>query len=104
VHNSTRHNAEECREIKKLTEQYREQLKQQRGEGAPSRQREGKQKADPEEDKEDEMGFQKSKRDLKAIYGHSDAESSDNERRKTLYIMFGGSWYITSRRIIKNFR
>jgi hypothetical protein len=50
------------------------------------------------------MGFQKAKRDLKTIYGHSDSESSDNERRKTLYVMFGGSWDITSHRIIKNLR
>jgi hypothetical protein len=50
------------------------------------------------------MGFQKAKRDLKAVYGHSDSESSDNKRRKTLYIMFGGSWDITSRRIVKNLR
>jgi hypothetical protein len=57
VHNSTRHNAEEYREMKKLVEQYCEQLKQQRGDGAPSPQREGKQKADPEEDKEDGMVF-----------------------------------------------
>jgi hypothetical protein len=28
VPNSTRHSAEECREIKKLAEQYHEQLKQ----------------------------------------------------------------------------
>jgi hypothetical protein len=40
------------------------------------------------------MGFQKAKRDLKAIYGHSDSESSDNERCKTLYVMFRGSWDI----------
>jgi hypothetical protein len=50
------------------------------------------------------MGFQKAKRDLKAVHGHSDFESSDNERRKTLYVIFGGSWDITSRRIIKNLR
>jgi hypothetical protein len=37
VHNSTRHSTEECHEIKKLAEQYREQVKQQRGDGAPSR-------------------------------------------------------------------
>jgi hypothetical protein len=48
------------------------------------------------------MGFQKAKRDLKAVYDHSNSEYSDNERRKTLYIMFGGSWDITSRRIVKN--
>jgi hypothetical protein len=99
-----RHSAEECQEIKKLTELYHEQLKQQCGDDAPSHQREGKQKADPEEHKEDGMGFQKAKRDLKAIYGHSDSESSDNERCKMLYVMFRGSWDITSYRIIKNLR
>jgi hypothetical protein len=46
--------------------------------------------------------FQKAKRDLKAIYSHSDSESSDNERRKMLYVIFGGSWDITSRRIFKS--
>jgi hypothetical protein len=62
------------------------------------------QKVDPEEDKEDGMGFQKAKRDLKAVHGHSDSESSDNECRKMLYVMFRGSWDITSHRIIKNLR
>jgi hypothetical protein len=28
------------------------------------------------------MGFQKAKRDLKAVYGRSDSESSDNKRRR----------------------
>jgi hypothetical protein len=37
VHNSMRHSTEECQEIKKLAEQYREQVKQQRGDGVPSR-------------------------------------------------------------------
>jgi hypothetical protein len=36
VHNSTCHNAEECQEIKKLTEQYHEQLKQQRNNVTPA--------------------------------------------------------------------
>jgi hypothetical protein len=47
---------------------------------------------DPEEEKEEEdMKFQKAKRDLKAVYGHSDSESSDNEHRKMFHIMFRGS-------------
>jgi hypothetical protein len=39
VHNSARHNTGECREIKKLAEQYRKQLKQQQQhkDGTPSR-------------------------------------------------------------------
>jgi hypothetical protein len=82
-------NAEECREIKKLVEQYRKHLKQQRDDGVPSHQREGKQKVDPEEDKDEGLGFQKVRRDLKAIFGHSDSESSDNERCKTLYVILG---------------
>jgi hypothetical protein len=47
------------------------------------------------------MEFQDAKRALKAIYGHSDSESSDNECCKTLHVMFGGSWAITSRRVVK---
>jgi hypothetical protein len=103
VHNSTRHTAAECREIKKLAEQFREKM-QQRQDGVPSRQWEGKQKVDSQEQKDAEMEFQDAKRALKAIYGHSDSESSDNERRKTLHVMFGGSWAITSRRVIKTLR
>jgi hypothetical protein len=59
---------------------------------------------DSQQEKDIEMKFQDVKRALKAVYGHSDSESSDNERRKTLYVMFGGSWAITSRRVIKTLR
>jgi hypothetical protein len=44
------HTASECREIKKLTEQFCEKMQQQqRHNGAPSRQREDKQKVDSQE-------------------------------------------------------
>jgi hypothetical protein len=56
---------------------------------------------DPKEDKGDGLGFQKAKRDLKAIYGHFDSESSDNKCRKMLYVMFRGCWDITFRRIVR---
>jgi hypothetical protein len=98
------HTASECREIKKLAEQFCEKMQQQRQDGAPSRQWEGKQKVDSQEEKDAEMEFQNAKRALKAIYGHSDSESSDNERRKMLHVMFGGSWAITSRHAIKTLR
>jgi hypothetical protein len=84
-------------------EQFREKMQQQsRQDGAPSRQREGKQKMGKRE--EEEMEFQDAKRALKAVYGNSDSESSGNERRKTLHVMFGGSWDITSQRIVKTLR
>jgi hypothetical protein len=104
VHNSTRHTASECREIKKLTEQFRKKMQQQRQDGSPSCQQEGKQKVDPQEEKDAEMEFQDAKRALKVVYGYSDSESSDNERRKALHVMFGGSWAITSRRVVKTLR
>jgi hypothetical protein len=104
VHNSTRHTASKCREIKKLAEQFREKIQQQRQDGAPSRQREGKQKVDLQEEKDAEMEFQNAKRTLKVVYCHSDSEPSNNERCKALHVMFGGSWAITSRRVIKTLR
>jgi hypothetical protein len=76
-------------------------MQQQCQHGAPSRQREGKQKVNSQEEKDTEMEFQDAKRALKAVYGHSDSESSDNEHRKTLHVMFRGSWAITSRRVVK---
>jgi hypothetical protein len=50
------------------------------------------------------MEFQDVKRALKAVYGNFDSESSGNERRKTLHVMFGGSWDITSRCAVKTLR
>jgi hypothetical protein len=38
------------------------------------------------------MEFQNTKRALKAVYGHSDFDSSDDERHKQLHIMYDGSW------------
>jgi hypothetical protein len=104
VHNSTHHSTLKCWEIKKLMEQFHKKMQQQSQDGAPSCQRAGKQKVDPQEEKEEEMEFQDAKRALKAIYGHSDSESSDNECHKVLHVMFGGSWAITSKRVIKTLR
>jgi hypothetical protein len=50
------------------------------------------------------MEFHDTKRALKAVYGNSDSESSGNEHRKTLHVMFGGSWDITSRLVVKTLR
>jgi hypothetical protein len=57
-----------------------------------------------DKEKGEEMEFQDAKRVLKTVYGNFDSDSGDNERRKALHAMFGGSWDITSRRIIKTLR
>jgi hypothetical protein len=59
---------------------------------------------DPQEEKDTEMEFQDAKRALNAVYGHSDSETSDNECHKALHVMFGGSWAITPRRVVKTLR
>jgi hypothetical protein len=57
VHNSTHHSVGECWEIEKLVEQFHEKHRQLCQDVAPSCQWEGKQKVDPEEDKDEEMKF-----------------------------------------------
>jgi hypothetical protein len=37
------------------------------------------------------MAFQDAERALMAVYGHSDSDSSTDERRKTLHMMYRGS-------------
>jgi hypothetical protein len=76
VHSSKCHNVEECREIKKLEEQVLEQQKQQQHhDGAPPWQWESKQKAIPEDGKDEKLDYQDVKRALKVVYGHSDSDS-----------------------------
>jgi hypothetical protein len=59
---------------------------------------------DLQEEKDVEMEFQDARRALKAVYGHSTSESSNNKRCKALHVMFRGSWDITSRHIVKTLR
>jgi hypothetical protein len=102
VHNSRHHSAKECRKIKKLMEQFREQQKQQSlQDDTPPRQQDGKQEVAHEGDGEAKMEFQNAKRPIKVVYGQSDFKSSDNEHCKQLHIMYGGSWDITSWHVIK---
>jgi hypothetical protein len=63
----------------------------------------GKQQVVQEDDKEkdEETTFHVSKRVLKVIYDHSDSDSSIDEHHKQLHVMYGGSWDITSRGVIK---
>jgi hypothetical protein len=97
VHNFTRHTASKCREIKKLAEQFREKITNNSAKmvrpSASGREAEGAR-----------LEFQDARRPLKAAYGNSDSESSDNECRKVLHIIFGGSWNITSWRVVKTLR
>jgi hypothetical protein len=44
---------------------------------------------DPEHDKDDKMDYQDAKRALKALYDHSSSNTSTDEHRKVLHVMYG---------------
>jgi hypothetical protein len=53
---------------------------------------------------DEEMEFQNAKRAIKVIYGHSDSESSGNERRNQLHVICNGSWDIMSKCVVRTLR
>jgi len=50
------------------------------------------------------LGYLSPARELRNIFDHPDSDSSDDERRKKLYVMYGGSWELVSRRDVKALR
>jgi hypothetical protein len=51
-----------------------------------------------------ELGYQSPKGDLKDVFAGDSDSRDDNDRRKKLYVMYGRSWELTSRRNIKSLR
>ena len=41
---------------------------------------------------------------MKGVYSHDDTDSGEDERRKKLYVMYGESWELVSRRDVKTLR
>jgi len=48
-----------------------------------------------------ELGYQSPAHELRNVFSEGDSDSSDDERRQKLYIMYGGSWELASRRDVK---
>jgi hypothetical protein len=105
VHPNSHHSASECREIIKLVKHVSERCEQTSKDGSPPRHRPGKEKVD---DGDVAMGGQDlGISHLRGPEGcfHWDSDSGDdNDHRKKLYVMYGGSWELTSRRNIKSLR
>jgi hypothetical protein len=54
---------------------------------------------------EKELGYQPPARELKTVFSHGCSDDSgDDEHRKKLCVMYGGSWELTSRRDLKALR
>jgi hypothetical protein len=104
VHPNARHSASECREIIKLAKRVSERREQPSKDGSPPRRRPGKERSDDGEvvAGERELGYQSPEGDLKDVFTEDSDSGDDNDRRKKLYVMYGGSWELTSHRNIKS--
>jgi hypothetical protein len=50
------------------------------------------------------LDYQSSEGDLKDVFTRDSDSGDDNDRRKKLYVMYGGSWELISRRSVKSLR
>jgi hypothetical protein len=103
VHPGARHSATKCREIQKLAERLSKRRDQASRDGSSPPRRSGKEKVSDADAAaaERELGYQAPKKDLTGLFHQSDSESGGDERRKKLYVMYGGSSKLVSRRDIK---
>jgi hypothetical protein len=53
---------------------------------------------------ERDLGYQLPEGDLKDVFTRDSDSGDDNDRRKKLYVMYSGSWELTSRKNIKSLR
>jgi hypothetical protein len=104
AHPNSRHSASECREILKLAKRISERREQASKDGSPPRHRPGKEKVDEGDVAagEQDLGYQAPEQVLKDILTRDSDSDDDNDRRKKLYVMYGRSWELTSRRNMKS--
>jgi hypothetical protein len=106
VHPNRRHSASECREILKLAKRISERHEQASKDGSLHRRRPGREKVDEGNAVagERDLGYQSPEQVLKDILTGDSDSSDDNDHHKKLYVMYGGSWELTSRRNVKSLR
>jgi hypothetical protein len=104
VHPNSRHSAAECREIIKLVKRVSERRKQSSKDGSPPRRRPGKETVDNGDMAagERDLGYQSPEKVLKDVFTGGSDSGEDDDRRKKLYVMYDGSWELTSRRNVKS--
>jgi hypothetical protein len=93
MHPNARHSASECREIIKLVKRVSERREQSSKDGSPPRRLPSKKKVDDDEvvAAERELGYQSPEGDLKDVFTGDSGSGKDSDRRKKLYVMYGGS-------------
>ena len=93
MHPNSHHNASECREIIKLMKRVSERREQTSKDGSPPRCRPGKERVDDVDVAagERELEYQSPEGDLKDVFTGDSDSGDDDDRRKKLYVMYGGS-------------
>jgi hypothetical protein len=104
VHPNSRHSAAECREIIKLAKRVSERREQSSKDGSPPRRRPGKERVDDDDvvAGEQDLEYQSPEQVLKDIFTGGSNSGDDDDHHKKLYVMYGGSWELTSRRNVKS--
>jgi hypothetical protein len=104
VHPNSRHT--DCREIIILVKRVSERHGQSSRDGSPPRRRldkEGVNERTAAMGGQD-LGYQSPERNLEDIFTEETDSGNDDKRRKKLYVMYGGSWELVSRRSVKSLR
>jgi hypothetical protein len=106
MHPNARHSATECREIIKLVKRVSGRRDQTSRDGSPPRRQPGKERSDDGEvaAEERDLGYQSPEGVLKDVFTGDSDSSGESDRRKKLYVMYDGSWDITSLRNVKSLR
>jgi hypothetical protein len=106
MHPNSRHSASECREIIKLVKRVSERRKQTSKDGSPPRRWSGKERVDNGDVAAGEwdLGYQSPEQVLKDILTGDSDSGDDTDRHKKLYVMYDGSWELTSHRNVKSLR
>jgi hypothetical protein len=106
VHHNSRHSAADCREIIKLAKHVSKRRERSPRDGSPPCRWLHEEGAD---DKTMAVGgqdltYQSPEKNLRDIFTEETDSSNDDDRRKKLYVMYGGSWELVSRRSVKTLR
>jgi hypothetical protein len=106
VHPNSRHSTAECREIIKLAKRVIERRERTSKDGSPPRRRPGKERVNDSDVAagERDLRYQFPEQVLKDILTGDSNSGDDTDGRKKLYVMYGGSWELTSRKNVKSLR
>jgi hypothetical protein len=106
MHPNSRHSASEYREIIKLAKRISERRELTSKDGSPPRRQPGKERVDDGDVAvgERDLGYQSLEQVLKDILTGDSDSGDDDDRRKKLYVMYDGSWELTSHRNVKSLR